>query len=121
MSYTTGLNRAKTLTATTGQGTVTLGSASAGFMTPAEAGVVNGQEVIYILEEGNDFEIGRGVYSSSGPTITRATVYQSKISGTPGTTKMTLAGNATVTLGYRYEDFRDLVSNRSFGLGLIFN
>lgn len=98
-------NRVKVATATTGTGTVTLGAASsAAFCTFAEAGVANSATVSYCIEEGSDFEIGTGVYTTAGTTLTRATVTLSKIGGTSGTTKMTLAGAATVRVVARAED-----------------
>lgn len=91
-------NRIYVNTATVGQGTLTLGTVkSAQFCTFAEAGFTDGQEAdSYIIEEGTDFEIVRGIYNSAGPTLTRVTVLLSRIGGTAGTTKMTLAGAATV-------------------------
>ena len=44
-------------TASTGSGTVTLGSASNGFQTFAAAGVSNGDVVQYVIEEGANFEM----------------------------------------------------------------
>ena len=93
------LNRAWMGTATAGTGTMTLGSAKAGFMTFGEAGLVTGDTVAYLIREGNDFELGIGTYNSTGPTLTRDTVYVSKISGSVGTSKMVLAGAAEVFSG----------------------
>ena len=92
------LNRVKMTTATTGTGTITLGSASASFMTMAEAGATDGYTYSYLLEDGNDFEIGYGVYTASGTTFTRATVVVSKISGTAGTSKISLSGSALFSI-----------------------
>ena len=90
------VDRAWMGTATTGTGTITLGSAETGYFTFAEAGVGNGDTVSYTILDGNDFEIGVGTYTSSGTTLSRDTVVASKIGGTAGTSKINLSGSATV-------------------------
>jgi hypothetical protein len=106
MSGARHFNLARVTTATVGTGTVTLGSAVSGFLTFANAGVVDGATVTYAIKEGSNSEIGRGVYSSSGPTLTRATILESTNSGSA----ITLAGAAEVFLTPAAEDFLSAVN-----------
>jgi hypothetical protein len=85
-------NLARMTTATTGTGTVTLGSAVTGFLTFAQSGVANGATVSYAIKDGNNSEIGRGVYTASGTTLTRATVLNS----TNSNNALNLTGSAEV-------------------------
>lgn len=67
-------NLAKMTTTTTGTGTLTLGSADTGFLSFAGAGVVDGEQLTFTIENGNDKEVSRGVYASSGTTLTRTLI-----------------------------------------------
>lgn len=64
-------NRAGMETATTGAGTITLGAAVIAHQTFGDAGIQDGDTVPYFIDDGNAWEIGTGVYSSTGPTLTR--------------------------------------------------
>lgn len=79
-------------TATTGTGTITLGSAVS--TAPAQAfasGVNTGDWIQYTINDtGNAFEVGFGKYSSSGTTLTR-----NLISSSTGSL-LSLSGSATV-------------------------
>jgi len=68
---------ARMSSATTGTGTITLGSAIAGKLTFAQAGVQNGDIVSYGVIDGLNFEIGWGVYTSSGTTLSRNVIRSS--------------------------------------------
>ena len=100
-------DRVKVATATTGTGTLTLGAALGGFQSFASGGVSNGAAVTYVIEDGANVEIGTGPYATAGPTLTRTTVHRSIIAGTPGTTKLTLSGDAVVYVTARADDITD--------------
>lgn len=92
------LNNVFVTTATAGTGTITLGSVFSANFTTEEDKAVDGKAYCYVIRQGSDFEEGIGVYTASGRTLTRVLVQRSRISGTIGTTKLTLAGAATVAL-----------------------
>lgn len=96
-------NLARMTTATTGTGTITLGAAVTSWLSFANAGVQNGDTVTYAIVEGNNREIGRGVYTSSGTTLTRS-VLKSTNSNSP----ISLSGSATVFITASAEDFQGM-------------
>lgn len=102
------VNRAKMTTATTGTGTITLGSAVDGYQTFAAASVADGDTVHYVIEQGNSWEIGSGVYTASGTTLTR-TVSESSNAGSA----ITLDGTAQVFLTVLADD---LAAQLDYGL-----
>ena len=99
-------NRAKMTTTTTGSGTITLGSASNGFQSFADAGVADGDVVQYVIEEGANFEIGTGTYSATGTSLTRTPSESSNSNNA-----ITLAGQATVSITAVADDLNRLQHN----------
>ena len=81
-------------TATTGTGTLTLGAAVDGFQSFAAAGVANAATVAYIIEDGDAWEVGTGVYTTSGTTLTRVVEESSNADAA-----LDLTGSAEVFIG----------------------
>lgn len=96
------VNRAKMSTATTGTGTITLGSAESGYQSFADAGVSDADVVRYVIEDGDNWEIGTGTYTSSGTTLSR-TVSESNNSDAA----INLSGSAVVFVGAAAKDVGD--------------
>jgi hypothetical protein len=103
-------NRVKVETSTTGTGsTITLGSAVDTFQTFADGGVTDGQTVRYTIEDDNGgWEIGSGVYSSTGPTLTRSPSESSN-----GDAAINLSGSARVFITAAAQDILQPENNLS--------
>lgn len=99
------VNRAKVSTATTGTGTITLGAAADGFQTFAAAGVADGDTVRYVIEDGTAWEIGTGVYTATGTTLSR-TPSESSNAGAA----INLSGDAVIYVSALAADFPTVVS-----------
>jgi len=93
------VNRAKVATATTGTGTITLGTAESGYQSFADAGVVDTDVVRYVIEDGTDWEIGTGTYTTSGTTLSRTVSESSNADAA-----LNLSGSAVVYVSATAED-----------------
>jgi hypothetical protein len=93
-------DRVKVFSSTAGTGTsVVLGARTHEFfMTPTEAGMLDGYAYDYIIEQGSDWEYQQEqIYTASGTTIARGTPKRSRIGGAAlGTSKITLDGTEVV-------------------------
>jgi hypothetical protein len=103
------VNRAGMTTATTGTGTLTLGAAitdatNGDYLNFDDAGVGNGRAVKYLITDGNNFELGQGIYTTTGTTLSRDTVTKSKSGATVGTAAISLSGSAKVYIVPHAED-----------------
>lgn len=110
-------NLARMTTATTGTGTMTLGSAATVngvlYLTFAQAGVPDGATVTYAIADpvGGASEIGRGVYTSAGTTLTRATILNS----TNSNNAINLSGFAQVFITAAGQDINNEAVNAQTG------
>jgi len=92
-------NYARMTTATTGTGTITLGSAVPPYLTFAQAGVSDGDVLYYSIVDGtSNVECGIGTYTAAGTTLSRTTVLRS--SGASNTGKISLSGSAEVHIEF---------------------
>ena len=94
------VNRAKMTVASGGAGDITLGTAVDGYQTFADAGVSDTDVVRYTIEDGDDWEIGTGVYTASGTTLVR-TVTESSNSDAA----LTCSADAVIFVTMAAEDF----------------
>ena len=103
------VDRAKMVVASATSTTITLGSASPGYQSFTAAGVPNDTDVRYVIEDGTSWEIGSGVYTASGTTLTRSVLESSN-----SDSALNLSGSATVFVTAVAEDIP-----HPFGINLI--
>lgn len=103
-------DRVRMSTATTGTGTITLGSAVTGYQSFATAGVPNSTVVAYGIEDGNNWEVGTGTYTSAGTTLTRVVS-----SSNNGGSAINLSGSAQVFITARAADISNAATAYSVG------
>ena len=72
----------------------TLSATTAGYQSFAVIG--NGNTTYYSANDGTNWEVGLGTYSTTGPTLTRTTVFASSNSGSA----VTFSGTVTVFCDY---------------------
>lgn len=92
-----------TVSGTPGAGTITLGAAvldgsNGDRLTFAQGGVPNGATVSYVVVDGHNWGKGRGVYTTSGTTLSRDAAETTWNGSTVGNTPISLTSNAVVFL-----------------------
>jgi len=64
-------DRVSVSTSSTGTGTISLGSPRSGYQSFADGGIADGDTTVFVIEDGNAWEISEGVYTHSGTNLTR--------------------------------------------------
>lgn len=72
-------DRVKASTATTGTGTITVGGALTGFR-PFTV-IVDGDTVSYVITNGTNWEVGKGVWNNTAGTLSRSPFLSSNSNG----------------------------------------
>ncbi|MBL4768049.1 MAG: hypothetical protein JKY94_10095, partial [Rhodobacteraceae bacterium] len=84
-----------------GTGELTLNAAEAGYQTFTASGAANNETLSYVIEDGDAWEYGEGIYTATGTKLTRVVTKSSDGAGT----QLTLTGSAVVFMALRSEDF----------------
>lgn len=111
------LDRVQVLVTSTGTADLELGTAyAANVFDMIQAGAVDGMPYSYVLSEGNNSEVGRGIWNAATSRLTR-NVFRSLVSGTPGTGKISLTGNGVCVIDVTATDLANMVSTDAMSLG----
>jgi hypothetical protein len=90
------------VTGTPGTGSsITVNAATAGFQTPAQGGVLIGDSIRYLIEEGSSWEIAEGQYGAGG-VISRNVLSSSN--GASPATSVSFSSAAIVSLIVNSDD-----------------
>lgn len=111
-------NIVRVLSSTTSTGTLTLGSAVQGFLTPSQAGMIDGQLYTYCIEAdyvtvGDDLvptsrEVGIGTYTASSNQLSRA---NPPYNSTNSNALLNLSGDEQVIIAVAAASVRELLVN----------
>ncbi len=107
-------NLARMTSSTTGAGTIALAAAATGHLSFADAGVPDGVRVFYGIEDGNASEVGRGIYTAAGTTLSRG-----PITSTNSNNAINLSGNAQIFITALGESFDETGSFTAADLGAV--
>lgn len=108
-------DRVRVSTATAGAGTITLGAAVTRYRSFSGASVRDGALIRYLIEDGNDWEVGLGIYSAGGATLTRSIADGG--SGSSTGSLLVLSGSAFVSI-IAASDFLNQIPTQGVALAL---
>ena len=112
------INLVKMNTSTVGTGTITLTTAVSGFLTMAQAGAVDQTVYSYGISDGTNSEVGVGLYTVSGLTLTRTVT-----NSTNSNAAISLSGSAVVYITALAADISTKTSlglSTAIRMGMIF-
>lgn len=115
------INRAYVLVPTVGTGTVTFGSIVSGYQSWATAGAVNGAWYSYLITDVGTWEVGVGMYSSSG-TLTRPGPGVDGTFASSTRSLLSLSGTASISCTAHQQDYAaisQIISLTTSGTALI--